>query len=259
MQPIGHHWRPLAAVCGLSLVLGSCANLRVFTTYEYKHLGSETSKKPTNKRTFMSGIFREGDRWLIRVMETRICEQQTVEVARETAKVRITAPTWYYFVGLGAVTSTLSTPFWVLGSRAANRTEATKHYLVGTLVFLVPGLAIVGIGTYYKLRAGTIRRDLGVRRRVKTRVEVPCKVAPAKGRTVLLGMRTGQKALGKTDGHGKIFLSPEGLRPLVRWSNGKVVKVYFDVQVENEPGQEVKVPKGFPVSPADLREPRSLQ
>jgi hypothetical protein len=41
----------------------------------------------------------------------------------------------------------------------------------------------------------------------------------------------------------------------VRWQEGQVGKVYFEVFVEDAPSQEVKVPKGFPVHPADLREP----
>ncbi len=250
--------RTLLLPLGLSVVLGlsGCANLRVFTTFQYEHVRTEVRKKPTGERAFMAGIFRQGDRWVVRVLETQTCERQTVEVAKETAKIKVTAPTWFYFVGLGGLTTVVSTPFWVLGSMAKDPKEASKHYLVGSLLFLVPGLAIMGVGAYYKLRAGTFYKKMGLKRRVKAKVEVPCKVAPAAGRTVRLGARTGQRDLGKTDKQGNVLLDATGLRPLVRWDNGKAVKVYFDIQVENEPGQEVKLPKGFPVHPADLKEPR---
>jgi hypothetical protein len=243
---------------GLCAALGlpGCENLRVYTSFHYKHVRSEIQKKPTGEREYLAGIFQDGTGWTVRVMETLTCEQRTVEVAHETAKIKVTAPTWYYFVGLGGLTAAVSTPFWVLGSLAKDRKEATKHYLVGSLLFLLPGLAIVGTGLYYRLRAGTYYKKLGLRRRTKNVATVPCKVAPAVGRTVRLGTRTGQKDLGKTDAQGMVRLEVQGLRPLVRWDAGKVVKVYFDVQVENEPGQEVRLPKGFPVHAADLREPR---
>lgn len=250
--------RLILLTIGLSGALGlsGCANLRVFTTFEYKHVRSEVRKKPTGERAFLAGIFRDGQGWVVRVMETQICEQQDIEVAEETAKTKVIAPTWLYFVGLGGLTTTVSTPFWVLGSLARDKKEANKHYLVGSLIFLLPGLAIMSTGVYYRLRAGTYYRKLGLRRLVKSKVEVPCKIAPAVNRPVQLGTRTGQKTLGRTDASGKVRLDTAGLRPLVRWDGGRVVKVYFDVQVENEPGQEVKLPKGFPVEPADLKEPR---
>ena len=243
------------ALCG-ALGLTGCANLRVYTTFEYKHVRTEMRKKPTGERAFLAGIFRDKEGWTVRVMETETCEQQKIEVAEETAKIKVTAPTWYYFVGLGALTTTVSTPFWILGSLAKQKTERTKHYLVGSLLFLLPGLAIIGTGLYYRLREGTFYKKMGQRRRVKSKIEIPCKVSPAVGRHVRLGTRTGQKSLGRTDAKGVVRLDITGLRPLVRWSGGRVAKAYFDVQVENEPGQEVKLPKGFPVHPADLKEPR---
>lgn len=243
---------------GLSLLVGvsGCANLRVYTSYEYKHVRTETKKKPTGERAFMTGIFPDGAGWVVRVMETQTCAQQTIEVAEETAKVKITAPTWFYFVGLGALTTSVSTPFWVLGSLAKVKTEATKHYLLGSLMFLLPGLAIISAGIYYRLRAGTFHKKMGLKRRVKGTVDVPCKVALAVGRQVRLGTRTGQRTLGRTDARGTVRLVAEGLRPLVRWDGDRVVKAYFDVQVDNEPGQEVRLPKGFPVNPTDLKKPR---
>ncbi len=239
-----------------ALGLSGCANLRVFTTFEYKHLRTEVQKKPTGERAFLTGVFRDQQGWAVRVMETQLCERQTIEVAEETAKIKVTAPTWLYFVGLGGITTALSTPFWVLGSTAINKSEATKHFLVGTLMFLVPGLAIVGAGIYYRMRAGTFYKKIGPRRRVKSKVDIPCKVAPAVGRHVRVGTRTGQKDLGRTDANGLVRLDITGLRPLVRWSGDRVVKAYLDVQVENEPGQEVRLPKDFPVNAADLKVPR---
>lgn len=250
--------RLIPIALGLSLLggLSGCANLRVYTSYEYKHVRTEMKKKPTGERAYMAGIFRDGTGWVVRVMETQTCAQQTVEVAEETAKIKVTAPTWFYFVGLGALTTSVSTPFWVLGSMAKNKTEATKHYLIGSLMFLLPGLAIISAGIYYRLRAGTFYKKIGLRSRVKSTVDVPCKVALAVGRQVRLGTRTGQTTLGRTDAHGNVRLVAEGLRPLVRWDGDRVVKAYFDVQVGSEPGQEVRLPKGFPVNPVDLRKPR---
>jgi len=246
---------PILALCG-SLALPGCANLRVFTTFEYKHVRSEVQKKPTGERAFLAGVFRDGTGWAVRVMETETCEQQQIEVAEETAKIKVTAPTWFYFVGLGGLTTAVSTPFWILGSLSKQKSEATKQYLVGSLLFLVPGLAIMGTGVYYRLRAGTFYKKMGQKRRIKSKVEVPCKISPAVGRQVRLGTRTGQKDLGRTDATGKVSLNITGLRPLVRWDGDRVVKAYFDVQVENEPGQEVRLPKDFPVHAADLKEPR---
>ncbi len=236
--------------------VSGCANLRVYTTFEYKHIRSEVQKKPTGEKAFLAGIFRNGQGWAVRIMETQLCEQQSIEVAEETAKVKVTAPTWLYFVGLGGITAGVSTPFWVLGSLASQKSEATKHYLVGTLMFLVPGLAIVGAGVYYRMRAGTFYKKMGLRRRVKSKVDVPCNVAPAVGRHVRLGTRTGQKDLGRTNARGLVRLDITGLRPLVRWNGDRVEKAYFDVQVENEPGQEVRLPKDFPVNAVDLKAPR---
>jgi hypothetical protein len=250
--------RLILLVVGLLGGLGQsgCANLRVYTTFEYKHVRSEVQTKPTGERGFLAGIFRDGQGWSVRIMETLMCEQQKIEVAEETAKIKITAPTWPYYVGLGAITAAVSTPFWVLGSLTSQKSEAAKHYLVGTLMFLIPGLAIVGAGVYYRMRAGTFYKKMGQRRRVKSKIDVPCKVVPAVGRQVRLGTRTGQNVLGRTDAKGRIRLDITGLRPLVRWSGDRVTKAYFDVQVENEPGQEVRLPKDFPVQAADLKAPR---
>ncbi|MFH2006917.1 MAG: hypothetical protein ABI333_10065 [bacterium] len=246
----------LLVACLLTTSLLGCENLRYYTSYQYKHVRREVTRSPTGEREYMSGIYRQGDAWVLRVMELRTCEHKTVEIAEETAKIKVRAPTWYWFLGLGALQTTVSTPFWVLGARSVKSSEATKQYLVGTFVFLVPGLAIMSVGLYYKLRTGTYYKKLGVRRRVRKSVTLPCGVVPAVGRGVRLGTRTGQLALGKTDAKGQLSLPGGPVRPLVRWKDGKVEKAYFDVFVEQEPGHEVRLPKAYPVHAADLREPK---
>ena len=249
-------WAPwVLAVTALALGAAGCTNLRYYSTYKYQHVRTETVRKPLKQHRYLSGIFREGGAWVLKVMELRRCEQQEVEIARETAHVTISSPTWFYFVGLGGLQAGLSIPFWILGARADNNKDRRDNYLVGSLIFLVPGLAILALGTYFKLVSGTEKKKMGLKRRVKHTTEVACGTAPAEERRVTLGTRTGPVALGRTDGKGQLRFPAGKVRPLVRWDSGKVAKDYFEVFVEDAASVEVKVPKGFPVHPADLREP----
>jgi hypothetical protein len=173
--------RGLALCLTLCLALGAsgvggagCTNLRYYATYKYEHVRTEREKTPLPEKRYLSGIFKEQGKWVLKVIELRRCEQKVVEVARETAHVTITSPTWFYFVGLGALQASLSTPFWVLGARAKTAKDSRDHYLVGTLVFLIPGLAITAVGAWFKLVSGTEKRPMGLKRRVKKRTVVAC-------------------------------------------------------------------------------------
>ncbi len=247
--------RAVSVLAALALGAAGCTNLRYYATYKYKHVRTEKVRKPLKQSQYLSGIFREGGSWVLKVLELKRCEQKEVEVARETAVVTITSPTWYYYLGLGALQAGLSTPFWVLGARAGASKDRRDNYLVGTFIFLVPGLAIAAIGAYLKLVSGTEEKPMGLRHLVKHRAEVACGTGAAQGRRVTLGTRTGPIELGKTDAQGRLPFPVDRVRPLVRWNGGAVEKVFFEVFVEDAPSQEVKVPKGYPVSPADLREP----
>lgn len=241
----------------------ACTNLRYYTTYEYKHIRSETERVPLTEVEYLSGIFQEsaGARggtaggWYLQVMELKRCEQRDVDVSEEVARITITSPTWFYFVAIGGLQAGLSTPFWVLGSRADKDKDARDNYLVGTLVFLIPGLAIASLGAYFRLVSGTEERKMGLRRRAKTVVAVACGERAAGGRSVTLGTRTGPIRLGKTDEKGRIPFPVGTVRPLARWEHGKLVKAYFEVFVEDTASQDVRLPKGFPVKESDLREP----
>lgn len=241
----------LAALVALG---AGCANLRYYTTYRYEPVRTEVEKVPIKELEYASGLFQEGERWMLRVMEIRRCERKEVDVSEEIARVTVTSPTWMYFVGLGALQTAISTPFWILGSRYQGA-DQRNQYLIGTLVFLVPGLAVMGVGTYFRLVSGTEERRMGQRRRVKSRVEVDCGAVAAAGKQVTLGTRTGPIRLGATDPTGRIPFPADSARPLVRWDGGKPTKAYFEVFVEDTPSQEVTLPKGFPVHEGDLREP----
>jgi len=258
MQGNGKTARPFTRVVSMlaALALGAagCTNLRYYATYRYDHARTEKVRTPLKQSEYLSGIFREGGAWVLKVLELKRCEQKEVEIARETAVVTISSPTWYYYLGLGGLQTGLSTPFWVLGARAGGK-DRRDNFLVGSFIFLVPGLAIMAIGAYLKLVSGTEEKPMGLRHRVKHRVEVACGTGPAAGRRVTLGTRTGPIELGKTDAQGRLPFPVDRVRPLVRWNGGDVEKVFFEVFVGDAPSQEVKVPQGYPVSPTDLREP----
>lgn len=262
---LGHAFRPrrpagVARVLGLVAisVLGvGCTNLRYYTTYRYEPVRKEVEKVPLTEVEYLSGLFQDGGSWFLRVLEVRRCARRELDVSEEIARVTVTSPTWYYFLGLGALQASLSSPFWVLGTRA-DGSERRNQYLLGSLVFLVPGLAIMGVGAYFRLVSGTEERRMGQRRRVMSTTEVDCGVSPAGGKQVTLGTRTGPVLLGKTDPQGRIAFPAETARPLVRWEGGRPEKAYFEVFVEDTPSQEVRLPKGFPVNDADLREPTLL-
>jgi hypothetical protein len=257
MRPDPHGRGRLVGVA-LSLLAAltvGCGNLRYFTSYEYRHVKTQEVKEPLPEREYASSIFRDGEGWFLRILEMKVCRRKTVEVAEETARIKVTAPNWFYFVGLGGLAAVMSTPFWVLGSRADSSKDRAGHFTVGTLVFLLPGLALIGLGTYYRLRAGTYTQALGQRERVRSETTGPCGVEPAASRRVSLGTRIGPRALGVTDAQGRVALPVTEVRPLVRWDKGKAEKVYFDVFVEDESAHEVRVPKDYPVGGADLVEP----
>ena len=237
------------------IALGAgCTNLRYFTTYRYESPRLEIEKVPLKEKESLVGLFKDSRGWFLRVMELRRCEQREVEVSEEIARITVTSPTWLYFVGLGALQASLSAPFWALGARAEGP-DRRNHFLVGSLVFLAPGLAILGVGAYFRLVSGTEERRMGQRRRVKGTAEVDCGVEAAGGKQVTLGTRTGHVRLGKTDAQGLIPFPVETGRPLVRWEGGRPVKAYFEVFVEDNPAQEVRLPKDFPVQGGDLLEP----
>jgi hypothetical protein len=226
----------------LTTQLAACGHFRTYTKYSYKKLGQEKKTVKLPKKTYDYQIVYHDEAYWLKITEKTTCKHLTQEVLEESATVEVKAPLAWYYIGGGSLIAALSTPFYYLAGSAKSKERTRNNALVGSFLFLLPGLALLGFGIYQKLVAGTKTESLGKKKKTINAEETPCGSAPVVAQEVLLGTRTGTQSAGKTNKKGEVKLPHNSIKPLKRYRFHKVVKVYLDVFLGTENLGEVDVP-----------------
>lgn len=249
--------RWLAATTAIAYLSAAtaCSPFQTWTRYSYKKLGTETKTITLPEETYLYRLVTTPQGYFLQLRRRTHCKHMVQDRVRETVHHKVKAPASLYYIILGSVVAAISVPFYVIGARASGKTRR-NNILMGTLMFLVPGGALAGVGGYLKAMEGTTRTDLGITRRTVRSKKFVCKTRPVDNRKVSVGTLLGRVAIGKTDAQGSIRLSHLTLKPLVRYQFSKVTKVYLDIYLEGEDIGELDVPWGRPKAAMPLLKPQ---
>lgn len=217
-----------------------CSPYHTWTTYSYNKLGYETKTIELANREYQVKFIQTQMRYLLRITEHVFCQRIKEERSEEVLVHRVKAPSWLYLTLLGSAFVAISVPFYIIAGKAKG-TKRTANLLVGSLLFLTPGLVMGTVGIYLKLMEGTTRRKLGIVTRPVLKEKTPCGQRPAADRAVSLMTRVGRISIGKTDKQGRIVV-PKIIRPMIRYENEKIKKIYLEVFVEDRSIGEYTVP-----------------
>ena len=234
-----------ASLIALPLSLSGCGHFRTYTNFNYNKVGEKTETQKIKTPVYTTEIIKNDEDYYLKIQERQQCRELQLHILEETATIKTTAPLAWYYVGGGAVFASLSIPFYYMAGKAESSARTRNNALIGSFLFLLPGLAAIGFGLYQHLESGSTTKSLGVTSRTINEKTIHCGTAPAAFKEVHLGTRIGTQPVGKTDEHGKIKLPHRSIQPLIRHSFDKIEKVYLDVILENESLGEIDVPWEF--------------
>ena len=226
----------------LSLQLSGCGHFRTYTNYKYNKVDEKTETKKLKNPVYKTKIIQKEKDYYLKIQEKQQCRELAQDILEEQAQIKTVAPLSWIYIGGGAALAAVSIPFYYMAGKAENTTRKRNNSLVGSFLFLVPGLAAIGFGIYQRLQVGTKTETLGKTTRTTSEKAIPCGSQPATGKEIKLGTRIGTLLLGKTDEQGEIKLPHRTIQPLIRHSFDKIEKVYIDVILENDNLGEIDIP-----------------
>ena len=222
--------------------LSACGHFRTYTNYSYRKLGEEKKTKKLKKKTYTKEIVFHDDAYWLKLTEQRHCKKLKQDILEESATVEVKAPLSWYYVGGGALVAGLAIPFYYLAGTSKSSERRRNNALVGSFLFLLPGLALLGFGIYQRFVAGSETKTLGKTKKVSDEEAFICGTAPVVDEEVKLGTRTGTQPVGKTNKKGEVKLPHRSIQPLIRYRFNKIVKVYLDVILGTDNLGEINVP-----------------
>jgi hypothetical protein len=219
-----------------------CGHFRTYTDYSYKKIGEEKKTVTLPEKSYDYQIVYHDEAYWLKITEITHCQDLVQEVLEERATIETKAPLAWWYIGGGSLMAGLSAPFYYLAAGADTPERTRNNALVGSFLFLLPGLALLGFGIYQKLASGTETDVLGTTKKTKTANKRVCETGPVVDQKVIVGTRTGTQPMGKTNEKGEIRLPHRTIKPLIRYRFHKIVKVYLDVFLGTKNLGEADVP-----------------